>query len=57
MPTTYIRLKGLTPGSLYEEQKSKKVYGADALMEAGIPLPEEMGEYRSRQMHFIRIDE
>lgn len=56
MPATYIRLKGLTPGSLYEEQKSKKIYGADALMEAGIPLPEEMGEYRARQMHFIRID-
>lgn len=57
MPSVYIRLKGLTPGSLYEEQESKKVYGAEALMEAGLPLPEELGEYRSRQMHFIRLDQ
>lgn len=57
MPVSYIRLKGLTPNSLYREQKSGKVYPSDALMEMGIPLPVEMGEYRAYQMYFIKVEE
>lgn len=57
MPVSYIRLKGLKPGSLYREQKSGKVYPSDALMEMGIPLPVEMGEYRAYQMYFIKVEE
>lgn len=56
MTVNYIRLKGLSENSLYREQKSRKIYAAEALMEAGIPLPAEMGEYRAYQMYFVRIE-
>lgn len=56
MTVNYIRLKGLSENSLYREQKSGKIYAAEALMEAGIPLPAEMGEYRAYQMYFVRIE-
>lgn len=55
MPVTYIRLKGLSEGCRYQEQGSGKVYASEALMEAGIPLPEQTGEYRAYQMYFQRI--
>lgn len=55
MTVNYVRLKGLESGSLYQDQESKAVYGADALMEVGLPLPVEMGEYRAYQMHFVRL--
>ena len=52
MPVTYICLKGLKPGCMYEETSSGKTYASDALMETGIPLPDQSGEYRGYQMHF-----
>ena len=56
MTTNYIRLKGLTENGMYQEQETGKIYAAEALMEAGIPLPVEMGEYRAYQMHFVRVE-
>ena len=55
MTQNYIRLKGLLPGCSYQEQESGKVYAAEALMEAGIPVPCRMGEYQAYQMYFIRM--
>ncbi|MDO4334044.1 MAG: alpha-galactosidase [Eubacteriales bacterium] len=55
MTANYVRLKGLTEGGVYREQESGKVYAAEALMEAGIPLPIQMGDYRAYQMYFTRI--
>lgn len=55
MTVNYVRLKGLKSGSMYQEQESRMVYAADALMETGLPLPIEMGEYRAYQMHFVRL--
>lgn len=55
MTVNYIRLKGLPGNCMYKEQKSGKVYASDALMEAGIPLPVQMGDYQSYQMHFTRL--
>lgn len=52
MTVNYLRLKGLTSGRQYQEQNSGKIYDADALMEAGIPLPVEMGEYLAYQYYF-----
>ncbi len=52
MPVTYICLKGLKPGCMYEERASGKIYASDALMETGIPLPDQSGEYCGYQMHF-----
>lgn len=56
MTTNYIRLKGLTENGMYQEQETGKIYAAEALMEAGVPLPVEMGEYRAYQMHFVRVE-
>ena len=55
MPVNYLRLKGLPKGCLYQEESSKAVYASDALMEAGLPLPVEMGEYQSYQFHFTKV--
>ncbi len=55
MTVTYIRLKGLLEGCFYQEQKSGKLFASDALMEAGLPLPEQTGEYRAYQMYFKKL--
>ena len=51
MTPGYIRLKGLEENCMYREEKSGNLYPSNALMEMGIPLPMEMGEYRAYQMH------
>ena len=56
MTVTYLRLKGLNPGQWYQEQKSGDIFASDALMEAGIPLPEQSGEYRAYQMYFKMVE-
>lgn len=52
MTVNFIRLKGLEENCMYREEKSGKLYPSIALMETGIPLPVEMGEYRAYQMYF-----
>ncbi|MGC8141353.1 GH36 C-terminal domain-containing protein [Salmonella enterica] len=51
-----MRLKGLERNCLYQEEESGKVYASDALMETGIPLPVEMGQYQAYQMYFHKIN-
>ncbi len=55
-PVSYVRLRGLTSGALYKEEISGKIYPADALMETGLPMPIEMGEYLAYQWHFERMN-
>lgn len=50
MPVYYVRLKGLTADAVYEEESSGVCYQGAALMEAGIPIPYEFGEYNAWQM-------
>jgi alpha-galactosidase len=57
MPTYYVRLDGLLPGRFYREEESGKVYASDALMQTGLPMPVEYGDYRAYQMHFVLTDE
>lgn len=52
----YVKLKGLLPDEVYEEANTGKCYYGSALMEAGIPLPAEMGEYLAYQIEFKRKD-
>ena len=52
---TYIRLKGLKAGESYIEEKSGRIYPADALMEAGYPLPVEPGAYNAYQIFLKKI--
>ena len=56
MTVQYIRLKGLERNCLYQEEESGKVYASDALMETGIPLSVEMGQYQAYQMYFHKIN-
>lgn len=40
-------LKGLEEDAVYEDQDTGKCYYGSALMEAGIPMPVDMGEYQA----------
>ena len=51
----YVRLRGLTSGARYRVRESGKIYPADALMEAGFPLPLSAKEHDALQLHFERI--
>lgn len=53
MTGNYVKLKGLKRDAIYEDMKTKKCYFGSALMEAGIPLPVEMGEYPAYQTELI----
>lgn len=57
MTVNYVKLKGLREDALYENVETGKCYSATALMEAGLPMPVETGEYRAYQMEFRRIHE
>ena len=53
MTVNYVKMYGLKAGAMYQEENSGKVYSGAALMEAGLPLPIEFGEYQGYQMHFV----
>lgn len=53
MTVSYVKLQGLRTDAVYKEQSSGKCYGGAALMQAGIPMPVEQGEYRAYQMYFV----
>ncbi len=44
MTVNYVKLKGLLPEGVYRESESGRCYAGSALMNAGIPMPVEMGE-------------
>lgn len=50
MMVNYVKLKGLLADALYEDAATGKCYYGSALMEAGLPMPVEMGEYLAYQI-------
>ena len=52
----YVKARGLKENTMYRETESGKLYNSTALMEAGLPVPVEMGEYRAYQWHFVQED-
>ncbi len=52
MEVSFVKLKGLQKGAVYRELTSGKTYVAEALMEAGLPVSVETGEYNSCQFAF-----
>ncbi|MCI8561900.1 MAG: alpha-galactosidase [Lachnospiraceae bacterium] len=54
MGVSYVKLKGLLRDAVYEDVESGRCYSGAALMEAGLPIPVEYGEYLSYQMEFIK---
>jgi alpha-galactosidase len=55
LPAIYVKPRGLTPGALYRERESGRVYPADALMDAGLPFPQPAAEYASHIWHLDRV--
>lgn len=53
MTANYIQLRGLEPAAIYEDADSGRRYSGSALMEAGIPLPLESGDYLAYQIYFV----
>ena len=48
----YIRLQGLDPNAEYCLEGTEQVYSGSLLMYAGILIPQEMGDFKSRLLHF-----
>lgn len=53
MTVNYVKLQGLKCSATYRDTQSGKCYNGAALMEAGIPMPVEMGEFKAYQMHLV----
>ena len=54
-PNHYVRVKGLQAGKMYQDQETKQIYPAEALMDMGFPIPRSMKEYDSYQMYLKMI--
>jgi alpha-galactosidase len=55
MHSRRIKLKGLDPDAYYyDETKPENKYSGAALMQAGIIIPEQWGDFRSVLIHFVR---
>lgn len=55
MTINYIRLKGLKAEATYQEVQTGSIYTGQALMEAGLPMPCEQGEYPAYQMELREV--
>lgn len=56
MPTSYVRCAGLPEGALYRDVRTGQVYPSDGLMGVGIPIPNEMGEYRAYTWELEKVE-
>ena len=54
MPPLYVVPRGLTPGTVYQDTQTGKLYPADALMCEGLPLKFPTGDYYSYTFRFRR---
>lgn len=55
MTVTYVKYKGLRPDAVYEDQRTHCRHYGSALMEAGIPMPVEPGEYLAYETELVRV--
>lgn len=53
--TSYLKLKGLKPKALYQDEATGKKYYGAALMEGGIPVPQLGGEYRAWNLYLKMV--
>lgn len=56
MTVNYVKMRGLLSDAVYEETQSGRNYYGSALMEAGIPMPVEAGEYLAYRFVFRVVD-
>lgn len=57
MPVSYVKMRGLEPGSAYRDAESGECYYGADLMEAGLPMPVEPKEYPAYQIELVRLPE
>lgn len=55
MTVNYLKLRGLKPEAMYQEQETGRIYSGAVLMEVGIALPIVVGEYHAYQMYFQEV--
>ena len=55
MLPVYIFPRGLKSGILYRDEESGRIYPSDALMSAGLPLPQGLGESESVCLHLLAV--
>lgn len=55
MTVSYVRLRGLAADAVYQDTETGVEYDGSALMEAGIPMPVQMGEYLAYQKYFVCV--
>lgn len=56
MTVNYVKMRGLIPDAYYQIDGEEQIYSGAALMQAGIPLPIESGEYLAYQRHIRRVE-
>ena len=52
-----VRLQGLNPQASYRDEQSNAVYGGDALMYAGLPIPNLWGDFQSVLISLKQVEE
>ena len=55
-PTKFIRLADLPEDAMYRREEDGALFSGAALMDTGIPLPHEGGDYQAYEWHFTRTD-
>ena len=52
-----VRLQGLNPQASYRDEQTNAVYGGDALMYAGLPIPNLWGDFQSVLISLKQVEE
>ncbi len=55
MTVFYLKLKGLEPGAMYQDEESGKIYPANALMDMGLPILPVKEDYASTQIFLTKV--
>ena len=55
MHNVFVKARGLTPGSVYRDMRTGRMYAADALMDLGMPLAQPHGDAESYVFHLERV--
>lgn len=56
MTVNYVKMRGLIPDAYYQIEGHDRIYSGAALMQAGLPVPIESGEYLAYQRYLRRVE-
>ena len=56
MTVNYVKMRGLIPDAFYQIEGHDRIYSGAALMQAGLPVPIESGEYLAYQRYLRRVE-